>query len=639
MSFRKHLIFMAPQPLSTSPWFKPLRIWVGGVLALLLFSGCQTPVGVTRVDPESVRHELTRNALSTGTPSHFSDIALHVLDLTETYADEPSAALQKLHQFLLREDQRRTYVAFALAELSFLHAQKTHQTAYYLAAAVYAYLYLFPEDSNQLPDPLDPRVRIAADLFNRSLTSGFIAKDRTRVRLQAGTYPLPFGSLHVDLPDKVLQWENRKLSHFIPVAELKVHGLQNRYRHPGLGIPLAANQTPVGPEEGLHIASGKLPVTAFMRFPHLLEDIRKGAIRGEWEMYNAYDHRTVKIQGRDRPLEIEFSSALAANLADSPVWERELAGFFRGTSLTGPPHPLTAFEPYRPGRIPVVFVHGTASGPGRWADMINDLIVDPSIHSRFQFWTFTYNTGNPPLYSAALLREALQKTVTHLERKYQDPALKNMIIIGHSQGGLLTKLLAVDPGTKLWEAVSPKPFEEMNLSAQTRDLLKRSLFFDSLPFVKRVIFIATPHHGSYVADSWIAHQLAKLVRLPRRMVSGLTNMITLNFEALNPEIRNAQLGSVYAMEPGSPLMDTMAPLPLAPEVSGHSIIAVKDEGPLEEGTDGVVAYTSAHLDGMDSEFIVRSGHSCQSNTHTIQEVRRILLVHARELCQTHKICS
>ncbi|MCA9422416.1 MAG: hypothetical protein KC592_15450, partial [Nitrospira sp.] len=62
-------------------------------------------------------------------------------------------------------------------------------------------------------------------------------------------------------------------------------------------------------------------------------------------------------------------------------------------------------------------------------------------------------------------------------------------------------------------------------------------------------------------------------------------------------------------------------------------------GPLEGGNDGVVAYKSAHLEGMESEFVVRSGHSCQSNTHTIQEVRRILLVHAKELCETEGMCN
>lgn len=619
-------------PISKTPAF-----CLGGLLAIAILAGCQTPVGVTRVDPEVVRQQLTRNVLSTGEVSPHTAIALHVLDLTEKYFDDPREALQQLHDIFLTTD-RPAPVAFALAELSYLYAKKTNQPSYYLSAAVYAYLYLFPEDARNLPNPFDPRVRVAADLYNRCLTSGLISKDRSTMNLQSGTYSLPFGTLQVTLPDASLQWNNRKLINFIPVAELAIQGLQNRYRQAGIGVPLAAQQVGTGVEEGLQIAKGKLPVTAFMRFPNLFDQLKAGSIHGDWEIYNSYDYRTVKIDGQDVPLEIEFTSSLAASLAESPVWERELRGFFKGDSLMDQSGQLAALEPYRPGRVPVVFVHGTASGPGRWADMLNDLIVDPAIRDRFQFWFFTYDTGNPIVYSAALLRESLQKVVGQLEEKYQDPALQAMVVIGHSQGGLLTKLTAIDTGQKFWEAFSSKSFEDMKISVQTRQILQRSLFVKPLPFVKRLVFIATPHHGSYVAGSWGAHQLAKFIKLPGQLVSGLTDVVTQNVDDLKFDLGGIRFGSVFGMEPGSPLMTALAPLPLAPGVLGHSIIAVEGDGPLEEGNDGVVAYKSAHLEGMESEFIVRSGHSCQSNTHTILEVRRILLLHAKELCRIQGVC-
>jgi hypothetical protein len=271
--------------------------------------------------------------------------------------------------------------------------------------------------------------------------------------------------------------------------------------------------------------------------------------------------------------------------------------------------------------------------------MVNDLIVDPQIHDRFQFWFFTYDTGSPILYSAGQLRDALTNTVQQLDAKYHDPALQRMVIIGHSQGGLLTKLTSVESGNKFWDSISSKPFEEIEVTPETRALLQKNVFVTPLPFVSRLIFIATPQRGSYVADSWAAHQIAKFVKLPGRVVSGITDVMTRNFEGMKFNLHGTQLGAVSAMEPGSHLMTALAPLPLAPGVSGHSIIAVKDEGPLEEGSDGVVKYTSAHLEEVDSEFIVRSGHSCQSNPHTIQEVRRILLLHAKKLCETEGICS
>ncbi|MEO8326791.1 MAG: hypothetical protein ABI618_13130 [Nitrospirota bacterium] len=261
-------------------------------------------------------------------------------------------------------------------------------------------------------------------------------------------------------------------------------------------------------------------------------------------------------------MEIEFTSSLAASLAESPVWARELKWFFMGDSLAGGSGELMALEPYRPGRIPVVFVHGTASGSGRWADMTNDLIVDPSIRNQFQFWFFTYDTGNPILYSAALLRETLQKTVNELQRKYQDPALQAMVIIGHSQGGLF-KLTAVDTGNTFWDEISHQPLEGMKLSDQTRDLLQRSLFIESLPFVNRLVFIATPQHWSYVAGSWGAHQLAKFVKLPGRLMSGISDLMTLKLDTLKLDtlkldLQGMNLGSVPADGTGKPAYEHLA---------------------------------------------------------------------------------
>ena len=85
--------------------------------------------------------------------------------------------------------------------------------------------------------------------------------------------------------------------------------------------------------------------------------------------------------------------------------------------------------------------------------------------------------------------------------------------------------------------------------------------------------------------------------------------------------------SIDSMSPDNPVLKTLADTPLAPGVVGHSIIAVKGDGDPKLGDDGVVAYTSANLDGMESEFIVRSGHSSQGHPFTIEEVRRILLEH------------
>jgi hypothetical protein len=64
---------------------------------------------------------------------------------------------------------------------------------------------------------------------------------------------------------------------------------------------------------------------------------------------------------------------------------------------------------------------------------------------------------------------------------------------------------------------------------------------------------------------------------------------------------------------------------------------VRGDGPVEDGGDGVVRYESAHIEGVESELIVRSGHSVQGNPQTVLEVRRILLQHADEACRERGI--
>ena len=262
--------------------------------------------------------------------------------------------------------------------------------------------------------------------------------------------------------------------------------------------------------------------------------------------------------------------------------------------------------------------------------MVNDLLDDPRIRDRFQFWFFTYDTGNPVLYSAALLREALRDAVHKLDPANTDPALSEMVVIGHSQGGLLAKALAVDTGDRLWNAIATKPLDEIDISAAQRELLRRTMFIKPSPYVRRVVFIATPHRGSYLAEFSVVGLLKYFLALPAHIVQAGADLRNLSVFKVDP--REAEGGSLFSMSPRNPVIQTMATLPIAPGIHAHSIIAVAGNGPIEDSDDGVVEYKSSHLEEVDSEYIVRSGHSTQSNPYTIEEVRRILLLHATDAC-------
>jgi pimeloyl-ACP methyl ester carboxylesterase len=293
---------------------------------------------------------------------------------------------------------------------------------------------------------------------------------------------------------------------------------------------------------------------------------------------------------------------------------------------------IVGLEPYRPGQIPVVFIHGTASSPGRWANLINDLQADPVIRERFQFWSFSYATGSPTVVSALQLWTAIEAAVHKLDPQGKDPALQRMVLIGHSQGGLIAKLMVNDSGSRLWDALSRKPPEDLRISAETLDLLRRAFFVTPLPEVRRVIFIATPHRGSFVAGSAIGQLMAQLVTPPSRVTKALQDVMDDNPGALKFDASSVQLGSVWSMTPGNPFLTTLAEIPVAPNVTAHSIVAVQGDGPVETGDDGVVAYQSAHIQGVASELVVRSDHSVQSSPYTVSGVRRILLLHLSEAC-------
>jgi len=619
-----------------------VRLLALGALALAV--ACGPPINVRRVSPQKVTAELARSALNSDRPSLFTENVLYRWNLARQYEEDPEDALAALRQRSLADPTSRS-AAFALAELCFKHADRAGRQDYYLAAAVYAYAFLFPGTEDEPLDKLDPRARIAADLYNRGLTEAFASPDRAHVELRSGLYPLPFGQqVAVRLDPADLEWANRRLVHFVPVAELEVSGMGARYRRAGIGAPLAAEMKPIDPKATDRLGpSAKAPVTALLRIDDARAQLGESIIDASLQIFNAYETRSVVIDGRQVPLEVEPSAALAYSLSRSKVWEWELRGFLVG-DLFGQEkieEPIAFVEPYRAGRIPVVFVHGTASSPARWADMLNVLSNTRTLRDRYQYWFFFYETANPIPYSAMKLRETLTGVVESLDPQGQDPALQQMVVIGHSQGGLLTKLAVIDSGTRLWDALSRRPLEELRVKPETRDLLRRTRFVTPLPFVRVVIFISTPHRGSYVAGWGLSHWVSGFAKLPRRLAGVTTELIEGNSDALLFDPTRSAFGAVYDMTPGSSFIEALEATPIVPGVGAHSIIPVTGDLPPEGQGDGVVKYDSAHIDGVDSELVVpHQSHSAQSNPAAIEEVRRILFEHAEAVCKAERVaCS
>lgn len=630
----------------SSSYKKPLvsmmHLAICAAVALLL-QGCATPVGTNPVDIQTGYQLNTISALSTGEASEPTKTVLRRNGLIDRFEIEPITVLAELHASLKPNGDEDKL--FALAELSMLHAQQTNDHTYFLASSIYAWSLLFPGDTEgvQLTSS-DPRYRLAYEFYNQGIAQGLADPEdddqgEIEVFLKPGEYTLPFGTLTITIDEAGLTWGGYSLEHFISTASMEVRGLRNRYRMPGLGASLAASiaqqkidSKTVGSERiGPRI---KVPVTAVLQLSNARRRLDSGNIGARIQIYAADQTQEIMVNGQPQSLEYDTTAALARQLNDNPLYALEIANFFSGGLFDSivpkdrAQDGLLTLHPYRPGKIPIVLVHGTASSPLRWAELVNELEGDPIIREKFQIWGFMYDSANPIPYSAGRLRTALQKAVMEFDPEGKDEAIQRMVVIGHSQGGLLTKTTAIDSGTRFWDLISDKPFNEISVSPETRQLLQESLFFKPLPFVKRVVFISTPQHGAMAAAyDWVTGLVSRLVKLPSSVVNGIAQAATSSGDKKLNRLLRRPPTAADNMNPNNPGLKILASIPVSPVVRAHSIIAVDDNGPVEEGDDGVVAYRSAHIDEAISEKIIRWGHSCQDQPEVIEEIRRILMEH------------
>ena len=191
-------------------------------------------------------------------------------------------------------------------------------------------------------------------------------------------------------------------------------------------------------------------------------------------------------------------------------------------------------EPFQPDKMPVVMVHGLWSSPVTWMEMYNDLRSDPAVRDHYQFWFYLYPSGQPFWFSGTQMRESLAMMRRELDPERRYPALDQMVLVGHSMGGLVSKMQSVESGDAFWHTTSDHPFADLKADPAVRRSLANSYFFDPSPSVRTVITIGTPHRGSQFANDttrWLGH---KLITLPGKMLTGREQLLTLNPDFFRP---------------------------------------------------------------------------------------------------------
>jgi pimeloyl-ACP methyl ester carboxylesterase len=397
-----------------------------------------------------------------------------------------------------------------------------------------------------------------------------------------------------------------------PTDSLKISGrfFKTRSVVTGIGAPLVAVGRAENPQfrEEYKLRRVYAPVTAAIRF---------SGRQAELEFIDPFKSERVALNKRVFPLASDLSASTAMLIARE---RPERIGF---ASVMDPQKyadraRLIQLQPFDPARTPVIFVHGLQETPASWAPMINSLQADPSIRKHYQFWVYGYPSGYPYPYSAVLFRRDLDG----IKRAF--PNHKRVVLIGHSMGGMICRLMITDAGDKIWRNFFATSPAKTPLASDTRKLLEAALVFNHRPDVQRVIFISTPHRGSKFAAGWIGRIGAGLVRTPRLFTS--TYASTKPLLIADPAARSLKRmpNSVDTLEPNDRFVQAVNKLPIAPGIPYHSIMGDRGRGDTPNSSDGIVPYWSSHLDGAKSELIVNSGHGAQYNPQAIREVERIL---------------
>ncbi len=359
--------------------------------------------------------------------------------------------------------------------------------------------------------------------------------------------------------------------------------------------------------------------------------LRRGASpeNAHLELYDPVHRQTVEIAGRELRLSSNIAGAVSFGMSQLQTNVNPWSAFFN-PEIAVEHEGLLLLQPHQPGKIPVVLVHGLLSNPATWGTMLNEFFNNPELMERFQLWAYLYPTSVPFVQTASEFRKDLRETLEFLDPGQQDPALQDMVLVGHSMGGLLSRLQVTWSGNLMWDEFSKVPFAQIRGDAELKQTLAEIFFFEPQPFVKRVVFMATPHRGSGASSRFFGC----LGRLLAGRLEGLQaqweQLQRLNPFALRAPATGEIPSSVASLNPNSPALQGLAKLPFSSCVHLHSIIGTGGCKPCFPG-DGVVAVESARLMGVESEFFVKATHTgVKENPDSIREVERILWLHWAE---------
>ena len=425
-------------------------------------------------------------------------------------------------------------------------------------------------------------------------------------------------------------WNVDDFEHLTVVGDYSTNGFRNLHRKKGVGIPLVV--TRCSPSGNRFLANQ--PMFAATLQMRLDPDRRKRdcevplSERCRLELYDPLRASCTSGTPENEPIAKDLSAALAFRLRTEQ--QTILRDFINPDSKEGEAR-LYAAEPYQPGKFPVVLIHGLFSNPFTWTDMVNDLRAYPGFVDYFQLWVFQYPTGQPFLASAAQLRNQVNEICAEWDPSGGDAQLSNAVLVGHSMGGLVAKLQVTESGDQLWRSIANRPFDQVQVPAESRKELVESFFFSPSPHVSRVVFLGTPHRGSAYAQRSLGKLASSLVEEPEERRQAHRSLIQMNPNVFRQEVRDRIPTSIDLLEPKSALLNAMAKLPVGEDVVMHSVIGDHCYTLFNGRSDGIVSVESAKEPRAVTELRIKSTHGgLNDREDAIGEVIRILNRHLNE---------
>ncbi|BAV99641.1 conserved hypothetical protein [Lysobacter enzymogenes] len=373
-----------------------------------------------------------------------------------------------------------------------------------------------------------------------------------------------------------------------------------------------------------------LPVTATLRFDGDGLDGVLASSGARMDVYNPYRIDSETIAGRRVPLAANYSAAYGVWLARSDLARLSLTSLLRPKQARAFQPRIYLNQPYDPNKRVIVLIHGLASSPEAWVNLANELLGDETLRRRYQLWQVFYPTNLGMLSNRAAIASALQRTFAHYDPQGDDIASHDAVLVGHSMGGVIGRLLLADSGERVIDASLAGLPADAARRLRADPMVRELTVFRPMPQFGRAVFMAAPQRGAVVTDGWPLRMVRKLIRLPFDVLRDTAELIQRNHVSADElEHIGFRKGRPPTgpddLSPNSLFMRSTRDLGVEPGLPYHVIVAQRDPKlPLAQSSDGVVPYPSAHLDGAVSEKIVVSGHSVQETPQAIAELRRIL---------------